>query len=100
VAAIVLDPRLEMELRKAVHERSLMVEPARLEKLTVRLANEWRRASLRGTDVALLTDTILRRPLRQAIARSLADLAVIAYQEMPRDLGLNPVALIKLEEVS
>src|SRR5947209_3978632 len=100
LSAIVLDPRLEMELRKALHERHLSLEPARLEKLIVRLANEWRRTTLAGTDVALLTDTILRRALRQALARSLPDLAVIAYQEVPRDLILSPVALIKPEEVS
>jgi len=100
LSAIVLDPRLEMELRKALHERHLSLEPARLEKLIVRLANEWRRTTLAGTDVALLTDTILRRALRQALARSLPDLAVIAYQEVPRDLILHPVALIKPEEMS
>jgi flagellar biosynthesis protein FlhA len=100
LSAIVLDPRLEMELRKTLHERTLSLEPAKLEKLTVRLANEWRRTTLAGNDVALLTDTILRRAVRQAFARSLPDLAVIAYQEVPRDLILNPVALIKPEEMS
>jgi flagellar biosynthesis protein FlhA len=99
VGAVVLDPRLELELRRALHERVLVLEPARLEKLVVCLANEWRKASLAGKEVALLTDTILRRPLRQALLRSLPDLAVLAYQEMPPDLSLNPAALIKPEEV-
>jgi flagellar biosynthesis protein FlhA len=68
--------------------------------LVVVLANEWRRASLAGKEVALLTDTILRRALRQTLARSLPDLAVIAYQEVPKDLILNPAALLKPEDLN
>jgi flagellar biosynthesis protein FlhA len=98
--AIVLDPRLEMELRKAIHEKNLALEPAKLEKLIVRLANEWRKGSAAGKDVALLADGVLRRPLRNAIVRSLSDLAVIAYQEIPNDLLLESEALVRLEDVS
>jgi flagellar biosynthesis protein FlhA len=99
IAVVVLDPRLEMEFRRAVQDKTLVIEPQRLEKLIVGLANEWRKASLAGTDVALLTDGPLRRPLRQALARSLPDLALIAYQEIPTDLTLNPVALIRPEDL-
>jgi flagellar biosynthesis protein FlhA len=98
--AIVLDPRLELELRRAVHDRNLVLDPGRLEALIVRLVNEWRKAGARGQDVALLTDTSLRRALRHALARSLPDLAVIAYQEVPGDLLLEPAALIKPEDLA
>jgi len=47
-----------------------------------------------------VTDTVLRRPLRNAIVRSLSDLSVIAYQEIPADLGLEPVALLRPEEMT
>jgi flagellar biosynthesis protein FlhA len=100
VHAIVLDPRLELELRRAVHDKALALDPARLEKLVVRLANEWRKATVRGQDVALLADASLRRPLRHALARSLPDLAVVAYQEVPGDLLLEPAALIKPEDLA
>jgi flagellar biosynthesis protein FlhA len=99
LSAIVMDPRLELELRRTMQDRHLSLEPARLEKLIARLASEWRRASLSGTEVALLTDTTLRRSLRQAISRSLPDLAVIAYQEIPKDLVMSPVALVKQEDI-
>jgi flagellar biosynthesis protein FlhA len=98
--ALVLDPRLELELRRAMQDKTLVLEPARLEKLLTRLGNEWRKASLRGREVALLCDTALRRPLRQALARSLRDLAVIAYQEVPGDLLLEPEALLKPEDLT
>jgi len=100
LSAIVLDPRLEMELRRALHEKNLVLQPAQLEKLIVCLANAWRKSHLAGKEVALLTDSVLRRPLRLALLRSLAELSVIAYQEIPPDLGLHPVALIKPEDVN
>jgi flagellar biosynthesis protein FlhA len=98
--ALVIDPRLEMEFRKALHDKNLVLEPSRLEKLIVRLANEWRKANARGQDVTLLTDTSLRRPLRQTLSRALPDLAVIAYQEVPSDLLLEPAALVKPEDLA
>lgn len=97
--AIVFDPRLELDFRKALHEKTLVLEPARLEKLVLRIADEWRKASAAGREVALLTDAILRRPLRQTIARSLPDVPIIAYQEIPSDLLLEPAALIRPEDV-
>ncbi len=66
----------------------------------MKLANEWRRATAKGQEVALLADASLRRPLRQAVARSLPDLAVVAYQEVPGDLLLEPAALIKPEDLA
>jgi flagellar biosynthesis protein FlhA len=97
---LVLEPRLEMECRKAVHEKTLAVEPVRLEKIIANLANEWKKANARGQEVALLTDAVLRRPLRQALARGLPDLAVIAYGEVPGDMPVEPVAAIRIEEVA
>jgi flagellar biosynthesis protein FlhA len=97
--AVVLDPRLEVELRRSIHEKTLVMEPARLEKLILRLATEWRKANARGQDVALLTDASLRRPVRAAIGRSLGDLAVISYPEVPADLILEPEAMIKPEDL-
>ena len=79
---------------------ALVLDPARLEKLVVRLANEWRKATAKGQEVGLLVDASLRRPLRLAVARSLPDLAVVAYQEVPGDLLLEPAALIKPEDLA
>jgi len=100
IHALVLDPRLELDLRRAIHEKTLVLDPSRLEKLIVRLANEWRRATAKGQEVSLLADASLRRPLRQALARSLPNLAVVAYQEVPGDLMLEPAALVKPEDVA
>ena len=93
-------PPRATDLRRALHEKNLVVEPLRLEKLIVCVANAWRKSHVAGKEVALLTDVVLRRPLRYALARSLADLSVIAYQEIPTDIGLQPVALIRPEDLN
>jgi flagellar biosynthesis protein FlhA len=98
--AIVLDPRLELECRRNLHDKQLTLDPGRLEKFLTKLANEWRKAAGKSMEVALLCDTMLRRPLRQMLSRSLADLAVIAYQEVPADMLLEPAALVKLEDLA
>jgi flagellar biosynthesis protein FlhA len=98
--AIVLDPRLEVELRRAPPEKTLTLDPARLERLVMRLLNEWRKAGARGREVAFLTDASLRRPLRHALARSVPDLAVLAYQEVPADLVLEPQAVLRSEDLA
>ena len=38
--------------------------------------------------------------MRNVLVRSLAELSVIAYQEIPTDIGLQPVALIRPEDGS
>jgi flagellar biosynthesis protein FlhA len=97
--ALVLDPRLEMDFRRAMHEKQLVLDPPRLEKFLVRVTNEWRKAVASTAEIALLCDAALRRPVRQTLARSLPDLAVIAYQEVPADVLLEPAALLKLEDL-
>jgi flagellar biosynthesis protein FlhA len=97
--AIILDPRLELELRRTLQDKMLAIDPGRLEKMIVFLLNEWRKATARGQDIALLTDAGLRRPLRHAIMRSMPDLAIIAFQEVPGDLLLEPVAMLKPEDL-
>ena len=57
------------------------------------------RIALRCDRRALLCDATLRRPIRQTLSRSLPDLAVIAYQEVPADVLLEPAALLKLEDL-
>jgi flagellar biosynthesis protein FlhA len=99
IRVLILDPRVELELRRSVQGQQLLLDPQRLERLTLKLAAEWRQALARGLEVALLCDASLRRPLRQALVRSLPDLAVIAYQEIPADILMEPVAVIRPEDI-
>jgi flagellar biosynthesis protein FlhA len=98
IRVLIFDPRVEVELRRSLQGQQLLLDPQRLERLTLKLAAEWRQALARGLEVALLCDASLRRPLRQALVRSLPDLAVIAYQEIPADILMEPVAVIRPED--
>jgi flagellar biosynthesis protein FlhA len=99
IRALVLDPRLEVELRRAVQGSQLALDPSRLEAFTVRLSGEVRKANARGYEVALLCDSSLRRAVRHALARALPDLTVISYQEIPIDLLMEPVAVIRPDDL-
>jgi len=100
IRAIVLDPRLEVELRRMVQANQLALDPSRLEQLTLRLNAELRKANNRGFDVALLCDSSMRRAVHHSLARSIPDLTVMSYQEIPADLLMEPVAVIRAEEVA
>ena len=101
LSAIVMDPRLEVELRRCMTEqKQLAIDPTRLEQLVMRLGMEKRKATARGVEVALLCDAGIRRPLRHTLARSLPDLGIVAYQEIPTDVLMEPVVLVKPEDLS
>jgi flagellar biosynthesis protein FlhA len=99
VRVLVCEPQLEMSLREAVHEGTLALTPAPLERLIGALKTESHKACLSGGPVALLTDSSLRRALRQSIVRALPDLHVIAYSEIPGDLLIEPLAMMRHEQV-
>jgi flagellar biosynthesis protein FlhA len=100
VRGIVFDPRVELELRRGVQDRLLSMEPAKMEQLVMRLAGEMRKAMTRRQEVALLCDASLRRPLRQSLVRSLGDLPVVAYQEIPTDMLMEPFSFIRPEDLN
>ncbi|MBW3543835.1 MAG: flagellar biosynthesis protein FlhA, partial [Planctomycetes bacterium] len=99
IHAIVFDPLLELELRKSLHDGKIALGPEQLEKLIVKIAVECREASQRRQEVALLVDTLLRRPVRNLLSRALPDLSIIAFSEVPNDLILEPEVVIKVDEV-
>jgi flagellar biosynthesis protein FlhA len=100
IRAIVLDPRLEVELRRSVQANQLALDPARLEQLTMKLNAEVRKANARGHEVALLCDSSLRRAVHHVLARTLPELTVMAYQEIPTDLLMEPVAVVRAEDLT
>ena len=96
---LILDPRLEVQLREAVRERRLLLGPAPLERLLAALSEHWQSAVRQRMEIAVLTDRALRRPLRQAIVRALPDLGVISYGEVPGDIFIEPIDMVRAEDV-
>lgn len=99
VRVIVLEPRLEAGLRESLNEKTLALHPVPLEKLIGKLGEFWKRLTLDGREVGLLSDQLLRRPLRRAIERALPDLRVISYVEIPKDLLIDAEAVVHFQDV-
>ena len=94
VRVIVFDPRTEASLREKLVEGRLALAPKELEHLIEEINTVWQKHSLQS-DVALLSDRVLRRALKETLERALPDLAVLAYTEIPKDLRIEPLGVIR-----
>ncbi|MFA9430909.1 flagellar biosynthesis protein FlhA [Egicoccus sp. AB-alg2] len=96
LGAITLAPAVEGELHERVRDidgtLQLIVEPARLAPLIAEAAELVNRSP--GAPVAVVCGQLLRRPLRNALAASGVDVAVVAYPELPTHLQLNVIGAI------
>lgn len=100
VRVIVFEPHLEMKLREALQDNgNIALPPAHYEKLVTRLNEEWQKLALQEQEAALLVDGSLRRPVRRSVERAVQELAVVSYAEIPTDLIIEPVAMLRLAEV-
>ena len=79
-----LDPKLESQLREMVHEGNLALPPKPLENLVRLLRESWEKFAVQEQNVAVMTDFLMRRPIRNAIYRALPDVAVISFTEIPK----------------
>jgi len=96
---VILDPRLEKQLRDSIREKQLALAPQPLEKLLGSLSAQVQNAQRQQLPLAVLIDKTLRRPLRRLLVRAAPDLGVISYQEVPPDIMLQTVTMLKLEDV-
>ena len=94
-----LEPKLEHQLRQMLFECNLSFSPRQLQKIVERLRKDWEMASLKNEPVALIVDSTIRRPLRRAIYRSLPDLAIVAYSEIPTTTLINAISMVRFAEV-
>jgi flagellar biosynthesis protein FlhA len=99
IHALILEPSLELELRRSQQDKKMAIQPDAFEALIVRLANALREAGQKGVEVTLLVDSQLRRPLKNLLLRGLPDLTVIAFTEVPNDVLLEAEVIIKRDEI-
>ncbi len=99
VQVLVMEPALENHLRQSMNDGRIILQPAALEQLLAALRRMWEPITLQDQSAALLIDRGLRRPLRQLVERSMADLAVVSYAEIPSDLMIHPVGIVKAGDV-
>ncbi|MGE3998893.1 MAG: FHIPEP family type III secretion protein, partial [Planctomycetaceae bacterium] len=99
VRVVSLHPQLEGQFRERLRDKQLLLGAHPLEKLLEQLGRHTADAGRRQQSLALLTDPVLRRPLSRILSRAIPELGVISYAEIPSNLSLVPVAMIRLEEV-
>ncbi len=96
---LILKPRLESALRSAMQDSEIVLNLQDLERLVSALHDQLRKAESTEAPIAVLTDSMLRRPLRRLVQRSLPEISIIAYGEIPRDMSIEPVHLLDYQEV-
>lgn len=99
VRVFILEPRLEHAFREKVAEENVLLSPEELERLIQQLRSAWEKASLKNEPAALLVDSSIRYPLHRTIFRSLPELSIIAYGEIPEDLVISSAGMIRYQEV-
>jgi flagellar biosynthesis protein FlhA len=99
VRVILLEPKLQHAFRENISGEMIAFQPVQLERLVEKYNQAWELASVKNEPAAALVDSTLRRPLRLTTQRSLPNLSFIAYNEIPTDLLIEPVSMIRYDEV-
>lgn len=96
---LAFEPRLETKLREAVRNGQMALAPGPLEMLIRTVGEHWQSSGRVEKPLAILTDRSLRRPLRQLLLRTAPGLGLIAYQEVPGEISLDPVSILSYQEI-
>ena len=96
VRAVVFEPKAEQRLTELCNTAT---DVGTLERLLESLIRRFPPKDEGHKDTSLLVDASIRHRVWRQINRCLPDVRVIAYQEIPTDLLLEPVDMIRLEEL-
>lgn len=99
VRVIILEPKLEHRLRENLSGEAIVLRPDQLEHLIAEVQSTWESARLKDKNAAVLVDSSLRHSLHRTLYRSLPDVSVIAYSEVPNDLRIDSVGMIRYDDV-
>ena len=99
VCVMLMEPKLEHQLRQASNGEMIAMQPEQLANLVDKFKSAWELASMQNGTTAILVDSSLRLPLRQTVHRSLPQVSIISYSEIPHDLLIEPVTVIRHEDV-
>ncbi len=96
---VTMDPHLDTQLRRSLHDGQLAVAAGPLTKLIETCVEAWSAARRIDQPLALLVDQQLRRPFRRILARSAPDLGIVAYQEVPNDMIIESAEELRFEQI-
>lgn len=97
---VACEPQLEGKLHETLRDGRLALPPDAVESLTKIVSEHWQNSVRVNQPLALLADRALRRPLRRLLGAIAPQLGVVSYQELPEEIGLDPVAVIRTEDVN
>ena len=100
--AITLNPRLEQSLAASMAQTdsgaAIVVAPELLQRLLTSVADQMGRAAAAGHEPLLLTSARIRRPMRRLLERSLPTLAVLSFAEIAREVEVEAVGMVEVEQ--
>ncbi|OYP35218.1 flagellar biosynthesis protein FlhA [Rhodopirellula sp. MGV] len=99
VRVIILEPRLEHYFRENTSGESILLRPDQLERLIMDIQSKWEASRLKNQTAAVLVDSSIRFPLHRTIFRSLSEVSIIAYSEIPQDLRIESGGMIRYEDI-
>ncbi|QDV81560.1 flagellar biosynthesis protein FlhA [Planctomycetes bacterium TBK1r] len=99
VRVIILEPRLEHYFREHLNGDAIVLRPDQLERLIMELQAKWEASRLKNQISTVLVDSSVRFPLHRTIFRSLPEISVVAYSEVPSDMRIESVGMIRYEDV-
>ena len=98
--AYMFTPDVEDKIRNEIRQTSsgsyLALDPAVVRKLVTRLKAEVGDISLQIQKPVLLTSMDIRRYVRKMIEAELYDLPVLSYQELTKDMNVQPLGRVSL----
>jgi len=96
---LALEPKLENRMRESLRNGQLAIGAAPLDALMKIVSEHWQNSVRQEKPLALLTDRALRRPLRHLLMRTAPGLGMIAYQEIPGEISLDPVSILSYADL-
>ena len=100
IRVVACEPQLEGRLRESLRDGRLALSPDAVESLTKVVTEHWQNSVRVNQPLAVLSDRTLRRPLRRLLSNLAPQMGVVSYQELPEELGLDPVAVIRSTDVN
>lgn len=97
LSAITLHPAIEEEMVNSVHLGRIALEPVKTRAVLDQINKAYSTVTEKGLPPVILCNGKIRMPLRKIIERTLPQLAVIAYNEVPSSIDAQSVVTIKIE---
>jgi flagellar biosynthesis protein FlhA len=99
VRVILLDRKLEHRLRQNSNGELIALQSEQLANLVDKYKQAWELSSMKNEPAAALVDSSVRRAMRQTVYRSLPQVSILAYNEIPSDMAIETVSVIRDQDV-